>query len=137
MNRSKILCITAVFSALVLLSGCSTNRFAKRDASATFVSTPLKIENRSQDKINSQVDCSKRFALLQKLNAEKFSNYRYQFEEINDAYFFYKRNSELMNKDSKELMASVLDSKLDMVCTRVDYASFVGIFGKLKKVMDL
>ena len=40
-------------------------------------------------------------------------------------------------KDSKELMASVLDSKLDMVCVRVDNASFVGIYGKMKKVMDL
>lgn len=39
-----------------------------------------------------------------------------------------------MNKDSKELMASVFDSKLDMVCVRVDNASFVGIYGKMKKL---
>ncbi|EAN2945067.1 hypothetical protein [Citrobacter werkmanii] len=134
MKRTKLL---IAISALVLLSGCSTNRFAKRDASATYISTPLKIVVRSQEKNDAQIDCSKRFALLQKLNTEKFSNYRYQFDEINDAYFFYKRNSELMNKDSKELMASILDSKLDMVCTRVDNASFVGIFNKMKKVMDL
>ena len=63
--------------------------------------------------------------------------YRNQFDEINDAYYFYKRNYELMNKDSRELMASILDSKLDAVCARVDNASFLGIYGKMKKIMDL
>lgn len=120
-----------------MLSGCSSNRFASRDANATYVNTQLKIIPRSQDKIQVQSQCSRSFSLLQKLNADKFSAYRNQFDEINDAYYFYKRNFDLMNKDSKELMASVLDSKLDMVCVRVDNASFVGIYGKMKKVMDL
>lgn len=47
---------------------------------------------------------------------DKFSMYRNQFDEINDVYFFYKRNVDLMNKDFKELMVSVFDFKLDMVC---------------------
>ena len=137
MFNRRVLFLSVFSCAVFMLSGCSSNRFASRDANATYINTQLKIIPRSQEKIQAQSQCSRSFSLLQKLNTDKFSMYRNQFDEINDAYFFYKRNVDLMNKDSKELMASVLDSKLDMVCVRVDNASFVGIYGKMKKVMDL
>ncbi|WP_407233708.1 hypothetical protein [Escherichia coli] len=137
MFNRRVLFISVFSCAVFMLSGCSSNRFASRDANATYVNTQLKIIPRSQEKIQAQSQCSRSFSLLQKLNTDKFSMYRNQFDEINDAYYFYKRNVDLMNKDSKELMASVLDSKLDMVCVRVDNASFVGIYGKMKKSYGL
>ena len=130
MFNRRVLFLSVFSCAVFMLSGCSSNRFASRDANATYVNTQLKIIPRSQEKIQAQSQCSRSFSLLQKLNTDKFSMYRNQFDEINDAYYFYKRNVDLMNKDSKELMASVLDSKLDMVCVRVDNASFVGIYEK-------
>ncbi len=134
MINRRVLFFTILLGSV---SGCTSNKFAARDANAEYVSSQLKIIPRSQEKVQAQNQCAKSFSLLQKINADKFSMYRNQFDEINDAYYFYKRNYELMNKDSRELMASILDSKLDAVCARVDNASFLGIYGKMKKIMDL
>ena len=95
MFNRRVLFLSVFYCALFMLSGCSSNRFASRDANATYVNTQLKIIPRSQEKIQAQSQCSRSFSLLQKLNTDKFSMYRNQFDEINDAYFFYKRNVSL------------------------------------------
>ncbi|WP_105458952.1 hypothetical protein, partial [Escherichia coli] len=105
MFNRRVLFLSAFSCLALILSGCSSNRFASRDANSTYINTQLKIIPRSQDKTQAQSQCSRSFSLLQKLNTDKFSMYRNQFDEINDAYYFYKRNFDLMNKDSKELMA--------------------------------
>lgn len=81
--------------------------------------------------------CAKDFAVLKKLNTDLFLVYQGQFDEINKSYRFYETNTGLLSKDPKELINVELNSKLDLVCSRVKNTVYDIIQKKIKIISDM
>ena len=64
MINRRVLFFTILLGSV---SGCTSNKFAARDANAEYVSSQLKIIPRSQEKVQAQNQCAKSFSLLQKV----------------------------------------------------------------------
>lgn len=55
MFNRRVLFLSVFSCAVFMLSGCSSNRFASRDANATYVNTQLKIIPRSRGENTSSI----------------------------------------------------------------------------------
>lgn len=76
--------------------------------------------------------CVDNFDLLKKLNPKAFSNYRMQFDKINNQYDYYRNNEKLMESDPKETMVITLNDKLSMVCDRLKSQTYIEIRSRMK-----
>lgn len=78
--------------------------------------------------------CVDGFNFLKGLNQTQFDSYSSDYSKINQNYIFLNVNKEIMDKDSKELLTMTLNKKLDTLCTRVQYAGFIGVKDRLKSL---
>lgn len=81
--------------------------------------------------------CVDSFNFLKGLNQDQFDNYSADYGKINQNYTFLNINKEIMDKDSKELLSMTLNKKLDTLCTKVQYAGFIGVKDRLKALSDI
>ncbi|WOR25851.1 hypothetical protein R2X23_03885 [Citrobacter braakii] len=81
--------------------------------------------------------CVDNFDLLKKLNPKSFSDYRMQFDKINNQYAYYRNNEKLMESDPKEIMAITLNDKLNMVCDRVKSQTYIEIRSRMKVISKI
>ncbi|GAB1439406.1 hypothetical protein MASR2M36_21770 [Providencia sp.] len=81
--------------------------------------------------------CVDSFNFLKGLNQRQFDNYSADYSKINQNYTFLNINKEIMDKDSKELLSMTLNKKLDTLCTKVQYASFIGVKDRLKALSEI
>lgn len=68
--------------------------------------------------------CMNEFNALKQVAPETYQYYLSQFTEVNKSYQVYKQNAGMMNKDAKEVLGMELDSKIKLICARVQSAAF-------------
>lgn len=76
--------------------------------------------------------CVDSFNFLKGLNQDQFSHYSDDYTRINQNYTFLNVNKEIMDKDSREMLSMTLNKKLDTLCTKVQYAGFIGVKDRIK-----
>ncbi|HCR3333871.1 TPA: hypothetical protein ON523_003650 [Morganella morganii] len=81
--------------------------------------------------------CVDGFNFLKGLNEGLFADYSGNYNRINQNYTFLNVNKEIMDKDSKELLSMTLNKKLDTLCTKVQFAGFMGVKEKIKALNDI
>ncbi|MGL4214791.1 MAG: hypothetical protein ACRCSA_17705 [Morganella morganii] len=81
--------------------------------------------------------CVDGFNFLKGVNQNQFDNFSADYSKINQNYTFLNVNKEIMDKDSKELLTMTLNKKLDTLCTKVQYAGFIGVKDKIKALSDI
>lgn len=78
--------------------------------------------------------CVDGFNFLKGMNQNQFGLYSEDYNRINQNYTFLNINKEIMDKDSKEVLSMTLNKKLDTLCTKVQYAGFIGVKDRIKEL---
>lgn len=78
--------------------------------------------------------CVDGFNFLKGMNQNQFGLYSEDYNRINQNYTFLNVNKEIMDKDSREVLSMTLNKKLDTLCTKVQYAGFIGVKDRIKEL---
>lgn len=81
--------------------------------------------------------CVDGFNFLKGVNQAEFNDFSSSYGRINQNYTFLNVNKEIMDKDSREVLSMTLNKKLDTLCTKVQYAGFIGVKDKIKALSDI
>ncbi|QLK63598.1 hypothetical protein GE278_22715 (plasmid) [Enterobacteriaceae bacterium Kacie_13] len=118
---TKILSCTAMLCAIVLLSACAQ---------------PGK-EAAVQNTAGNNDACLKEYTALKSLNPAEFDIYKHQFQKLNESYSVFKKEGDMMNKDSKEMLVMELNDKKTLICARVKSAVFKDITKRARMINDI
>lgn len=120
----------SVLLAIMLLSGCAG--FAKKnsniDNQTAAVESPV---NKSGILFNGIIisstnnECIDHLNLLKKTEPVKYQKYIKDYVMIMDDIKYWNINKNIMDSDSKNLLAMTLNTKLDLLCAKVKYNNFV------------
>ena len=81
--------------------------------------------------------CVDGFNFLKGVNQAEFNDFSSSYGRINQNYTFLNVNKEIMDKDSREVLSMTLNKKLDTLCTKVQYAGFIGVKDNIKALSDI
>lgn len=131
----------SVLLAIMLLSGCAG--FAKKnsniDNQTAAVESPV---NKSGILFNGIIisstnnKCIDHLNLLKKTEPVKYQKYIKDYVMIMDDIKYWNINKNIMDSDSKNLLAMALNTKLDLLCAKVKYNNFVSTKKKIQKLVD-
>ncbi|RJT10738.1 hypothetical protein [Rahnella inusitata] len=74
---------------------------------------------------------------MKKLNPEEFKIYEQQFKKLNESFYIFKKEGDMMNKDSKEMLALELSDKKTLICARVKSAVFKDVTKRARMINDI
>ena len=120
-TMTKMFSSTAMLCATVLLSACAQ---------------PGK-EAAVQNTSGNNDACLKEYTALKKLNPEEFKIYEQQFKKLNESFYIFKKEGDMMNKDSKEMLALELSDKKTLICARVKSAVFKDVTKRARMINDI
>ena len=81
--------------------------------------------------------CYELLTALKGLDNSAFETYKQQFNTINKSYEVYKRNRPIIDKNSAEIMKTEIDSKIEVVCSRVRSAVFTNMSSRANALKQL
>ncbi|HGJ5873529.1 MULTISPECIES: hypothetical protein [Arsenophonus] len=150
-----------VFGAMFLLNACSVpvskkmnNKLNDKTASQTNKNGATIVNNQSSiparnyiekkgmlfDGItiaSSNNECVDRFNFLKEANGGKYQQYSNDYNKISRDYTFLNVNKNIMDKDSKELLSMTLSTKLDTLCSKVQFSGFQSVKEKVKALSSI
>ncbi|HGJ5864383.1 MAG TPA: hypothetical protein ACHBZ9_11115 [Arsenophonus nasoniae] len=150
-----------VFCAMFLLNACSVpvskkmnNKVNDKTASQTNKNGAPIVNNQSSiparnyiekkgmlfDGItiaSSNNECVDRFNFLKEANGGKYQQYSNDYNKISRDYTFLNVNKNIMDKDSKELLSMTLSTKLDTLCSKVQFSGFQSVKEKVKALSSI
>lgn len=118
---TKMLSFTAMLCATVLLSACAQT------------GKEVAVQKTS----GNHEACLKEYTALKNLNPAEFEIYKQQFQKLDESYFVYKKEGDMMNKDSKEMLALELSDKKTLICARIKSAVFKDISKRARMINDI
>lgn len=119
----KYIFYIALVVSLSQLTGCTSRNHNTASAETTLA--------------DSSAACLNEFNGLKQIAPETYQFYLSQFTELNKSYQVYKQNAGMMNKDAKEVLGMELDSKLKLICARVQSAAFQNMAKRAQDVNKL
>ncbi|WGL95857.1 hypothetical protein [Arsenophonus nasoniae] len=151
MNMNFQKCIL-VFSIMFLLNACSlpvlkkmnnkaTSQTNKNNATIVNNQSNIPAQNYIKKRrmlfdgitiASSNNKCVDHFNFLKEANGGKYLQYSHDYNKISRDYTFLNVNKNIMDKDSKELLSMTLSTKLDIVCSKVQFSGFQSVKEKIK-----
>ncbi|HGJ5856017.1 hypothetical protein [Arsenophonus nasoniae] len=86
---------------------------------------------------SSNNECVDRFNFLKEANSGEYQQYSNAYNKISRDYTFLNINKNIMDKDSKELLSMTLSTKLDTLCSKVQFSGFQSIKEKVKLLSSI
>lgn len=120
-SHSYLLCLS--FCLSFTLTGCVKS------------TVPSAVKDAPQKQQAQQ--CYELLTALKDLDNSAFETYQQQFNTINKSYEVYKKNRPIIDKNSAEIMKSEIDSKIEVVCSRVRSAVFTNMSSRANVLKQL
>ncbi|MFV9996489.1 MAG: hypothetical protein AB8V21_00785 [Arsenophonus endosymbiont of Dermacentor nuttalli] len=86
---------------------------------------------------SSNNECVDRFNFLKEADGSKYQQYSHDYNKISRDYTFLNVNKNIMDKDSKELLSMTLSTKLDTLCSKVQFSGFQSVKEKVKALSGI
>ncbi|MFS1537918.1 MAG: hypothetical protein ACL7BU_03665 [Candidatus Phlomobacter fragariae] len=86
---------------------------------------------------SSNNECVDRFNFLKEANGGEYQQYSNDYNKISRDYTFLNVNKNIMDKDSKELLSMTLNTKLDTLCSKVQFSGFQSVKEKVKALSSI
>lgn len=87
--------------------------------------------------VSSNNECVDRFNFLKEANGGEYQQYSNDYNKISRNYTFLNVNKNIMDKDSKELLSMTLSTKLDTLCSKVQFSGFQSVKEKVKGLSSI
>lgn len=131
----------SVLLAIMLLTGCvgHASKNSNIDSKTVAVESPVEKSGILFNGIiisSTNNECIDHLNLLKKIEPVKYQKYIKDYVMIMDDIKYWNVNKNIMDSDSKNLLAMALNTKLDLLCARVKYNNFVSTKKKIQKLVD-
>lgn len=152
MNKKQVsILITGV---VFLLAGCSssnkTNKsyqgndleydyfYANSQLSPTEENAPPKggvVGGNAYSSTNNK--CMDNYNFLREENAPQYPKYAEDYNKITEGFKFLNSNKNIMDKDAKKIYTMQLKMKLETLCSKIQYSSFILVNEKRHNLSDI
>ncbi|ENN8379050.1 hypothetical protein ACAX46_004540 [Providencia rettgeri] len=134
--------LTLLSMLLLSITGCSTlekNRpSSSQDASQQETVSNSESKLLPNDVIPSSTNsCIDDMALLKQTRYNEYQKFLTQYGEIMNEYHFLRKNSEIMDKDTKTYLNDMLTMKRDTLCSKIKFNTFQSIKEKMASLMSI
>lgn len=138
----------------IFLSGCSspnkTNQnyrgdeleydyfYANSQLTPTEENTPPKssiVGGHSYSSTNNK--CMDNYNFLREEKSSQYPKYAEDYNKITDGFKFLNSNKNIMDKDAKKVYTMELKMKLETLCSKIQYSSFILVNEKRKGLSDI
>lgn len=139
MNQIKLALLCVL---LVSVTGCSTR--GKHPTPAPQDMEEKKSPSHTENKLlpnevipSSTNSCIDDMALLKQTRYNEYQAFLAQYGEIMNEYHFLRKNSEIMDKDTKTYLNDMLTMKRDTLCSKIKFNTFQSIKEKMASLMSI
>ncbi|WP_367299651.1 hypothetical protein [Hafnia alvei] len=137
-----------------LLSGCSSSNkenqnyrgdeleydyfYANSQLTPTEENTPPKssiVGGHSYSSTNNK--CMDNYNFLREEKSSQYPKYAENYNKITDGFKFLNSNKNIMDKDAKKVYTMELKMKLETLCSKIQYSSFILVNEKRKNLSEI
>ncbi|MCG9529028.1 hypothetical protein MCM45_21090 [Providencia rettgeri] len=134
--------LTLLSMLLLSITGCST---LEKNRPSPFQDVPQQeTVSNSESKLlpndvipSSTNSCIDDMALLKQTRYNEYQKFLTQYGEIMNEYHFLRKNSEIMDKDTKTYLNDMLTMKRDTLCSKIKFNTFQSIKEKMASLMSI
>ncbi|ENN8379087.1 hypothetical protein ACAX46_004580 [Providencia rettgeri] len=134
--------LTLLSMLLLSITGCSTleknHPSPSQDAPQQVTVSNSESKLLPNDVIPSSTNsCIDDMALLKQTRYNEYQTFLTQYGEIMNEYHFLRKNSEIMDKDTKTYLNDMLTMKRDTLCSKIKFNTFQSIKEKMASLMSI
>lgn len=140
MKHIKIIVLSLLFAAVTGCSGVPKNP----PASPTTVTIEKPQPNAEMVKLSpkeviptSTNSCIDDMTLLKQTRYHGYQTLIHQYGELMNEYGFLRKNSEIMDNDTKRYLSDMLTMKRETLCSRIKFTAFQSIKAKMASLMNI
>lgn len=133
---------TLLSMLLLSITGCSTLE-KNRPSTSQDMPTQGTVSN-SESKLlpksvipSSANKCIDDMTLLKQTHYNEYQTFAAQYSEIMNEYHFLRKNSEIMDNDTKRYLSDMLAIKRDTLCSKIKFSTFQSIKEKMANLMNI
>lgn len=127
---------------LLSITGCST---LEKNRPSTSQDIPAQgTASNSESKLlpksvipSSTNSCIDDMTLLKQTRYNEYQTFAAQYSEIMNEYHFLRKNSEIMDNDTKRYLSDMLAIKRDTLCSKIKFNTFQSIKEKMASLMNI
>ncbi len=131
MKAIKIITLSLLVTALAGCSGLSRKpspQAPQAETTAETVSANTETKLLPKEIIPSSTNtCIDDMTLLKQTSHDLYLDRVKQYSELMNEYHFLRRNSEIMDKDTKQYLSDILEVKRDTLCSKIKFNVFQSI----------
>lgn len=131
MNMTKIFTLSIL---LFVVTGCANSPKKINPVETSNVATQTEQDDKLLPKgaiPTSTNSCIDDMMLLKQTRYEDYKEFSKQYSEIMDEFNFLRKNSEIMDKDTKRYLTNSLIMKQESLCNKVKYSAFLSVKEKM------
>lgn len=140
MTKMKLTLLSALFLSI---TGCST--LGKPHPSPSKDVSPKElVAEQSENKLlpngvvpSSTNSCIDDMAILKQTRYSEYQVFLKQYSDIMNEYHFLRKNSEIMDSDTKRYLSDMLTMKRDTLCSKIKFNTFQSIKEKMASLMNI
>ena len=133
---------TLLSMLLLSITGCST---LEKNRPSTSQDIPAQgTASNSESKLlpksvipSSTNSCIDDMTLLKQTRYNEYQTFAAQYSEIMNEYHFLRKNSEIMDNDTKRYLSDMLAIKRDTLCSKIKFNTFQSIKEKMTSLMNI
>ncbi|HEY3984346.1 hypothetical protein [Cedecea sp.] len=111
----------------------ANNQVAPQESDATFIRGLT--EGMTVASTNNK--CIDNFNLLKEEKSGQFEKYSEEYTKITDGYAFLNANKNIMDDSAKRIYIMELKMKIETLCAKIQYSSFILVNEKRKSFSDI
>ena len=133
--------LTLLSALLLSMTGCSN---LGKPIPSQQNSPPKESVSNSENKLlpngvllSSTNSCVDDMTLLKQTRYNEYQVFLKQYSEIMNEYHFLRKNSEIMDKDTRRYLSDTLTMKRDTLCSKIKFNTFQSVKEKLASLMSI
>ena len=138
MTKNKLTLLSAL---LLSMTGCSN---LGKPIPSQQNSPPKESVSNSENKLlpngvllSSTNSCVDDMTLLKQTRYNEYQVFLKQYSEIMNEYHFLRKNSEIMDKDTRRYLSDTLTMKRDTLCSKIKFNTFQSVKERLASLMSI
>lgn len=133
--------LTLLSALLLSMTGCSN---LGKPIPSQQNSPPKESVSNSENKLlpngvllSSTNSCVDDMTLLKQTRYNEYQVFLKQYSEIMNEYHFLRKNSEIMDKDTRRYLSDTLTMKRDTLCSKIKFNTFQSVKERLASLMSI
>lgn len=133
--------LTLLSALLLSMTGCSN---LGKPIPSQQNSPPKESASNSENKLlpngvllSSTNSCVDDMTLLKQTRYNEYQVFLKQYSEIMNEYHFLRKNSEIMDKDTRRYLSDTLTMKRDTLCSKIKFNTFQSVKERLASLMSI